>query len=215
MANAQVLRNAVVEIQTALGSAITITAISKATEAVVTGTHGLSVGDLVVISGVVGMTQINNRVIRVSAVSTTVSFTCEDLNSTNWSTYVSGGTANEVTTLTTFDNISNLNLPDAPPDQIDITAISDDERQVVFGHAAAQTGTFDLIADPLQAAVVEVGVAQDAGTRRAFRVTLQSGYVAIFNAFVSGGKGFSGGVGAAGTGQVSLTLRNAPQWFAS
>ena len=48
MANAQVLRNAVVQIQNTLGVAKTITGISKAAEAVITGTHDFAVGDLIV-----------------------------------------------------------------------------------------------------------------------------------------------------------------------
>jgi hypothetical protein len=214
MANAQILRNATVEMQSALGSDITITGITAASPAVVTATNSLSNGDLVVITGVVGMTQINNRVVRVSSVSGT-GFTCEGLDASGFSAYVSGGVGNEVTTLLSFDNVSQIDLPDSAPDELDVTAVSDDERQIVFGHASAQKGTMSLIADPLNAAVVEAAVASAAGTRRAFKITLQSGYVAIFNAYVSGGTGFSGGVGAAGTSTLSLTLRNKPQWFAS
>jgi len=214
MANAQVLRNAVTEIQSTLGSDLTITAISNASEAVITATNTLTAGDLVVISGVVGMPKINDRVVRVKSPSGT-QFTAEGVNSTNWGTYSSGGVANEVTAFQTFDNISQLDLPDAGPDEIDVTAISDDERKIVFGHDSAQKGTLSLIADPLSAAVVEAAAAATDANRRVFRVTLQSGYVAIFNAFVSGGTGFSGGVGAAGTASISLTLRNKPQWFAS
>jgi hypothetical protein len=214
MANAQVLRNAVTEIQSTLGSDLTITAISNASEAVITATNTLTAGDLVVISGVVGMPKINDRVVRVKTPSGT-QFTAEGVNSTNWGTYSSGGVANEVTAFQTFDNISQLDLPDAGPDEIDVTAISDDERKIVFGHDSAQKGTLSLIADPLSAAVVEAAAAATDANRRGFRVTLQSGYVAIFNAFVSGGTGFSGGVGAAGTASISLTLRNKPQWFAS
>lgn len=215
MANAQVLRNATVQIQTALAAAKTITAISKVSEAVITGTHDYSIGDYILIEAVVGMTQINNRVVRVKSVSTTVSFVAEGLDSTNYTTYVSGGTAKKITFGASFDNITNIDLPDASPDEIDATAINDDERQIVFGHAAAQKGSFAVIADPLSTAVVEVQTAQAANTRRAILLSLSSGYKAIMNAYVAGGKGFSGGVGAAGKGQIALTLRNAPQWFSS
>ena len=106
-------------------------------------------------------------------------------------------------------------LPDAAPDEIDVTAIHDDERSIVFGHAAAQKGTLSLVANPLSTAVVEVQTADAAAERRAFLLTLSSGQKALFNAYCSGGAGFSGGVGAAGTAQISLTLRNKPQWFSS
>lgn len=214
MANAQILRNTVVEIQSALGTALTITGISQATEAVVTATNSLSTGDLVVITGVVGMIKMNDRVVRVKS-ATASDFVCEGVDSTNFTAWVSGGQGFEVTTTVPFDNISQISLPDAPPDEIDVTAISDAERQLLFGHDAAQKGTITLIADPLSAAVMEVTKAGDNRTRRVFKVTLESGYVAIFNAFCAGGAGFDGGVSAAGTSQVSLTLKNKPQWFAS
>lgn len=214
-ATALVLRNAVVQIQTALATAKTITGISKVSEAVVTATHDYSVGDYVLLYGIVGMTQMNYRVVRVKSVSTTVSFVCEGVDSTNFTTYSSAGSAQKITFGASFDNITQLDLPDSSPDEIDVTAIHDDERQIVFGHASAQKGTLSLIANPLATAVVEVQTADAAAARRAFLVTLSSGQKALFNAYCSGGAGFSGGVGAAGTAQISLTLRNRPQWFAS
>jgi len=212
---ALILRNAVVQIQTALAAAKTITGISKVSEAVVTATHDFSVGDYILIEAVGGMTQINNRVVRVKTVSTTVSFVAEGVASTDWTTYTSGGTAKKITFGASFDNITQLDLPDGAPDEVDVTTIHDDEKQIEFGHQSAQKGTLALIANPLATAVVEVQTASAALARRAFLVILASGQKALFNAYCAGGSGFSGGVGAAGTGQISLTLRNKPQWFAS
>lgn len=212
---ALILRNAVVQIQTALASAKTITGISKVSEAVITATHDYSVGDYILIEAVGGMTQINNRVVRVKSVSTTVSFVAEGLDSTDFTTYTSGGTAKKITFGASFDNITQLDLPDGSPDEVDVTTIHDDEKQIEFGHQTAQKGTLSLIANPLATAVVEVQTASTALKRRAFLVTLASGQKALFNAYCAGGSGFSGGVGAAGTAQISLTLRNKPQWFAS
>lgn len=210
-----ILRNASLSIQTALATAKTITGISKVSEAVVTGTHDYSIGDYILLYGVVGMTQINNRVVRVKSVSTTVSFVCEGLDSSDFTTYASGGSAQKITFGASFDNVTQVSLPDAAPTKIDITAIDDDETQQAFGHAAAQEGSLSLIANPLSTAVIEVQTADAAQERRAFLMTLSSGQKALFNAYCSGGSGFDGGVGAAGTAQISLTLRNKPQWFAS
>ncbi len=203
------------QIQTAIDAAASITGISQASEAVVTATHDYSVGDLVVIDGVSGMTKINNRVVRVSAVTGTSDFTCQGLDTTGFNAWVSGGSARKVSSYDSFDNITQISLPDAPPDEIDITTVHDDEKNIVFGHEGAQKGTLSLIANPLNPAVIEVQKASTAQTRRVFLVTLQSGVVAIFNAFCAGGSGFDGGVAAAGTAQIALTLRTKPQWFAS
>ena len=210
-----ILRNAVMQIQTALGSAKTITGISKASEAVVTATHDFSAGDYVLLSSVGGMTQINDLVVRVKYVSTTVSFVCEGIDSTNWTTWSSGGTAKKITFGASFDNITNVSLPDSSPDELDITSIHDDERQIAFGHASAQKGSMSCVANPLSTAVVEVQTADRAQERRAFLLTLSNGYKALMNAYCSGGSGFDGAVGAAATAQISLTLRKKPQWFVS
>lgn len=209
------LTDTTIQMQTALGADITITGISQATEAVVTGTHALAIGDIVVISGVVGMTQINDKVVRVKSVNTTVDFTCEGLNSTGWTAYVSGGIANEVTLGASFDNVTNLSLPDQQANRITTTAVSDNEEQQIQGLDAAPTGSFSINADPLSATSVELALASDDKLRRAFVITLRNGYVGIINAFVSGGAGIDGAAGAVATGTISLTLRNKPQWFAS
>jgi uncharacterized protein (TIGR02217 family) len=68
-----------------------ITGITQAAAAVLTvGTHTFAVGESVVISGVVGMTQINNRRALITAISgTTITVA---INSTVFIAYTSGGT---------------------------------------------------------------------------------------------------------------------------
>jgi hypothetical protein len=209
------LLNTTIEMQSVLGSAKTITGISKATEAVVTGTHDFAVGDLIVIESVVGMTEINDRVVRVSAINTTVDFTCEDLDSTGFTTYASGGTATKVTTFLSFDNATSFSFPEPAPNRIDVTPINKSTKVEVFGLDDAPQITIPMIADPLAAHVVEMRAASLAKTNRVFRVTLQNGNVLIMNAAVAGGRGFDGAVGAAGTSQASLTLAADEQWFVS
>jgi len=84
----------------------TITGITKANPGVVTSSsHGFSNGDTVVISGVVGMTQVNGKRFKVANV-TTNTFELQDIdgnnvNTSSYTTYSSGGVANRVYTLTT------------------------------------------------------------------------------------------------------------------
>lgn len=215
MATPLILRGATLAIQSALASAKTITAISKASEASITATHDYSVGDFVLIDAVVGMTEINQVVGRVKSVSTTVSFVLEGIDSTNFTTYASGGTAQKITFGKSFDSVTNVDLPDGQPDENDITTIHDTERQVAFGHNAKLSGTLSVIANPLNTAVIEVQAASAAQQRRAFLLTFASGQKVLWNAYCTGGSGFSGGVGSAGTGEIALTLRKKAQWFAS
>ena len=74
----------------------TITAITKANPAVVTATsHGYSNGDHVWINTVAGMTEVNGRRYVVAGV-TTHTFQLAGVNSTNYTTYGSGGDAQKV-----------------------------------------------------------------------------------------------------------------------
>jgi len=90
------------------GAAITITGISKANPCVITAAaHGFTEDDNIRISGVVGMTELNNNVYTVGTVVGDNSFQLQDsadvgdINSVSFTTYVSGGTATQVEN--TFD----------------------------------------------------------------------------------------------------------------
>ena len=84
----------------------TITGITQANPAVVTATsHGYSNGDEVLISGVVGMTEVNSKRFLVSN-KTTNTFELQnkdsvDVDSTGFTAYSSGGVSNKVFELTT------------------------------------------------------------------------------------------------------------------
>ena len=67
--------------------------------------HGYSNGDFVVISSVVGMTQVNNKTFKVSNKATNT-FELQDVDGNNvdtsgYSTYSSAGTANKIYQITT------------------------------------------------------------------------------------------------------------------
>jgi len=74
------------------GSSKTITGISRASTAVVTSAnHGFQNGDVVYISGVNGMTQVNNKYYTISNRATNT-FRLSGTSSSSWSNYSSGGT---------------------------------------------------------------------------------------------------------------------------
>ena len=94
----RVFRN---DLQVLNSSAKSITAITKANPGVLTSSsHGLSNGDEVFVDSIGGMTELNGRNYRV-ANATTNTFTLTDLfgnamDTTNFTTYTSGGTATEI-----------------------------------------------------------------------------------------------------------------------
>jgi len=83
----------------------TVSAITKANPGVVTATsHGFDNGDLVFISSVVGMTEVNSKYFKVAS-KTTNTFELQDVDGTNvntsgFTTYSSGGTAARVVQVT-------------------------------------------------------------------------------------------------------------------
>ena len=86
----------------------TISAITKANPAVVTATsHGYSNGDRVFISGVVGMTEVNNREFTV-ANKTTNTFELSGVNSSGFTTYGSGGTSGKIVEVTTTYSVTEI-----------------------------------------------------------------------------------------------------------
>lgn len=95
---------------------LTITGISKAANASITATHAFTSADVgvttVTFHGVVGMTQINTLSGVIQSVTSTTSFTV-NINSTNFSTYTSGGIANIITGVppTTTTGFQTYNTP--------------------------------------------------------------------------------------------------------
>lgn len=79
----------------------TITGITKANPAVVTVTaHGFNNGDKIYITGVGGMTQVNNLEFTVAGV-TANTFQLSGVNSTGYTTFTSGGLAKKIVEVTT------------------------------------------------------------------------------------------------------------------
>ena len=100
----------------AVNTALTITGISKATNASITATHAFTSADIgvttVTFHGVVGMTQINTLSGVIQSVTSTTSFTV-NINSTAFTTYGSAGIANIITGVppTTTTGFQTYNTP--------------------------------------------------------------------------------------------------------
>jgi len=92
-----------------------ITGSTNATQAILTATTSLSAGQVVQISGVVGMTQLNGRTFTVvSATPTTVTI---NVDSTGFGLYISGGTISSIQNVINYFSgiVTNLYFPQAIP----------------------------------------------------------------------------------------------------
>ena len=136
----------------------TISAITKANPAVVTATgHNYSNGDEVVISGVVGMTEVNGKRFLV-ADKTTNTFELQDkdgvdINSSSFTTYTSGGVSNKVFEITTpYTTAQLFDLKFAQ--SADVMYITHPEHEVEklsrTGHTAWTLTDVDFTKGPMQ-----------------------------------------------------------------
>lgn len=208
---AQTAQRSRLRIHTAVGATKTITAISAANPCVVTATHDFVVGDIVVLDGIVGMTELNGRAFRVSAISTTVSFTLGGVDSSAYTAYASGGTAVKQT-MTAVGNIKDFNIDQDPPTEIDTTNLDSTRKEFMIGLAGSWTMNCAMDTDPTDTGQTELTKAQNDGLVRTFTLTLASGKVFA-------GRGFVMNFGAAGSpdavvnGTLAVRGTGQPSWF--
>lgn len=204
-----------VNIQANTANSVAITGITNAANAVIACTgHSHNVGDIVIIESVVGLPRIINSVARVAA-KTSANVTLEGLNTTDFGTYVSGGTIKSVSEWVPFDNITNFNFAEPQPNRQQILTIHDETASELFGADSAPQVTMDVYSDAFNAAVTEVREASEAKTNRAFEVIFKNGYKLYLNAQVAGGRGVQASAGQAVTGQISLAVQGAERWYQS
>lgn len=85
-----------------------ITAVTQANPAVVTSaSHGYSNGDRVLVTGVVGMTQLNNREFTVAG-ATTNTFELSGVDSSAYTAYTSGGNVGKIVEITTTYSVTEV-----------------------------------------------------------------------------------------------------------
>ncbi len=181
----QVWSNVAVAVQSALGTAQTITAISKASPAVLTysGTDTFANGDYVILT-VQGMSQVDGRIFRVANVNVgTDTFELEGLDSTAFDTFASG-TLQEITFGTSLTVASNVSVSGGDFQFIDVTTIHDTVQKQIPGNASPTTFSLDCQWQPDDAGLVALKSASDAKAQRALRITFANGYKYLVNGYV-------------------------------
>lgn len=125
------------------GSAKNITAITKANPAVVTSnSHGLASGAVVELAAIGGMVELNGKV-AVIEVLTVNTFRLLGYDSTNYTTYTSGGTATPIAA--TVGNVKSYAHNPAPKAQVDVTHMGSDAKEFIGG--LQDRGTCDIAYD--------------------------------------------------------------------
>lgn len=175
--------NVGVDVQTALGTAVTITGISKANPGVVThGGTDPSNGDYVLLT-VVGMHQVDSRIFRVANAGVGT-FELEGEDSTSYDTFTSG-TFEVITYGASMSTAQNINVSGGEPEFSDVTTIHDNVRKRVPTITSPMSLSFDCIYDATDAAQVEMQAAHKALSPRAIQLRFSNGTRMLFSGYVS------------------------------
>ncbi len=171
-------RGTSLDVGTVLAAALTVTAISKASEAVVTASNTFANGDYVMFGEVEGMVELSYVVARVKSVSG-ANFTLEGVDSTNFGTWTSG-TCQKVTTWSTLSTATSVDFGSGSVEQLDATTLRDTRRKSAAGLLAASDATVNLFTDYSQTVQAYIDTSAVAGSVIPFRVTKQSGHKRCF-----------------------------------
>ena len=213
MSTARKWSNVAVAMQSALGADITITAISKASEGVVTATNTLSNGDFITLT-IQGMYQLNDRVARVKAVSGS-GFTLEGVDTTLFDTF-SSGTAHKITFGTSITTATNITSSGGDFDFIDTTTIHGNSKSQIPGLPNPANFSFDNIWDVSDAGLLAIKLASDGQAKRAFKFTFGTGgQIMAFNGYVGGNLLPAGQAQGLVTTQTVITMNGSPTYYAS
>lgn len=214
MATARKWSNVAVAMQSALGAAKTITAITKANPGVVSSTaHGFVNGDYVYLT-VQGMFQLDGMVVRV-ANQTANTFELEGIDTTAFDTFTSGS-AQAVTFGTSITSATTINASGGDFDFIDITTIHDNVKKQIPGLPNPSNFTMDHLWDVSDAALKAMKTAADAQAIRAFKFTFGAGgQIMTFAGYVGATLLPAGQAQDKVTTQTVITMFGRPAYYAS
>ena len=200
----QIGNNVLIEVKNALGTAETVTAVTKANPGVATATgHSLTNGDVGFFTITDGMQELHTQVCRVTG-AVTGAFDLKGIDTTGFSTWVSG-TFTPVSTWSTLCKATSYAINNAAPTEIDSTTLCDKVAQVRFGLPGAKSGSISIQHDPSLTALTTLAAA-DSSDIVPFRITYPNGNVRVFGAYTAYGGGFQGGVNTLETGEIPITV---------
>ena len=202
---ALLMTRAPIRVQSTTGTALTVTAVTKADPGVATATgHGLTTGDVVRFAVSTGMLELDYQTVRV-IVTSTDEFELENLNTTNFSDWVSG-TAIPISTWHTLCFATGVDLPNNPPNKVTTTNLCSYSEETSIGLSGEVSGSIPIQDTPGSAALKALSELP-AGSVVSFKHTWDSGEEKVFSAQPVYGGGYSGNVGDVTTGQIDVTLK--------
>lgn len=189
----------------ATGSVKTITAITKANPGVFTSSaHGFTNGQVIGISGVVGMVEVNGKY-GVVVASTTNTFSIAGLDTTNATTYTSGGSATP--SQVTVGNFKAVPMPGGQKSELEVTNLASTSKEFIAGlrDNGQATISFDIDQDDQGQQVIRSSFAASGSVASPFLFTLPNSKTRSFNAFCLN-YGEQNGVDQVFTGSATLRI---------
>jgi hypothetical protein len=170
-------------IASTIGSAINMTAITNATEAVATlaAAHGVVVNDILELTS--GWELLNGRVARVKAVSTN-DVTLELINTSSTANYPAGegtGTVRKITAWATMTQVQEVAKSGGDQQYVDATSLADKIESQMPTVKAARNMVFTVFDDPALSWRTTVQTAQDGQLNVPARRINAKGQVTYYN----------------------------------
>lgn len=214
MANALVWKNVKVNMQSAIGTAKTITGITKTATGVVTATaHGFVNGDIVVLE-CPGVYQLDERVARV-ANKTTDTFELEGINTTLFDSFVSGF-VQKVTLDSSITTARTLSASGGDFAMIDKTTIHENSRSEVPGLPSAISFQMEHLWDASNGGLLALKAASDVQAKRVFSFQFgNGGRLMYFNGYVGCTMMPGGSAQDLVTTQSVFTISGLPTYYLS
>jgi len=169
---AKVWSGVTVKIQSALATALAGSGVTKASPGVFSYASGTdpSNGDYMYLSGFTGMTQLDERVVRVANVNGAGNtFELEGVDTTLYDTFTAGN-GQGITFGTTLAAATSVNASGGEFEFIDTTKISDTVRTRIPGVASPISLSFTCQWDPADAGLIALKTASDSKAKRCVMV---------------------------------------------
>ena len=194
------------------GASKTMSAISNASEAVATleASHGVIVGDYLEVTS--RWDRLNQRIVRVSAVSTN-DVTFEDINTSDTDVYPAGtgtGTIREITAWTTLSQIQSITSSGGELQFADITSIADTVQKQIPTIRGAVNVSITYFDDETLSWIAAVNAADAARSPYAVRFNFPNGAKTVANAYWAKNTTPAINANAALTNQIGLTYAAEP-----
>lgn len=197
------------KVQTALGASKTVTGITKADPGVVSSTsHGFVTGDVVKLSSISGMIEVNDKLFVVDN-EASGTFELAGTDTTDYTTFVTGSPADGIAqpvTFTQFCELTGASKQDAGADQIEVSTICSDAKEFEQGLADSGSLTLDFNWAGLETVQAALETAKLSGDQTAFKIVMPKNGGTIILIGTVQSTSFQGAVNGVWTANATIKL---------